>query len=257
MTTLARAIAALEPAGGGWRGTVPDNWLQGRTAYGGFSTALALHAAKTSDTDLPPLRSVQVAFVGPLAGTITVTARRLRRGRNAAFVQADVVGDAGLGLCATFVFMTPQASRIDHRAGVSPAFPLPGPDERRVRPPEGVAFMHNFEFVDRRDPPTGPAEWLRWGRLRERDGLDPDIALVAVADGLPPAALKLVGGLAPVSSMTWLMNLVAPPQTREGWWLMRATSDHASAGFSSQPMAIWNAAGAAVAEQMQGVAVFA
>lgn len=261
MTTLGEALGALERADAGWRVTVPGNWLQGRTAYGGFSTALALHAAKASDTDLPPLRSAQVAFVGPLAGTVTVTAQRLRRGRNAAFVQADVVGDAGLGLRATFVFMASQESRIDHRTGTAPAFPLPGPDDRRVRSPEAVAFAHNFEFVDRRDPPTGPptgpTEWLRWGRLRNRDGLDPEIELVAIADGLPPAALKLIGGPAPVSSMTWLLNLVAPPVTRDGWWLMRATSDHASAGFSSQPMAIWNADRESIAEQMQGVAIFA
>ena len=45
MTSLKQAIDALEPTEGGWRGTVPENWLQGRTAYGGFSAALALHAA--------------------------------------------------------------------------------------------------------------------------------------------------------------------------------------------------------------------
>ena len=77
-----------------------------------------------------------------------------------------------------------------------------------------------------------------------------------MADALPPAALRVVGRPAPVSSMTWLLNLVAPPLTHEGWWLLRATSDHARGGFSSQPMAIWNADGAAVAEQMQGVAIF-
>ena len=41
MTPLRDVIAGLEPIEGGWRGTVPDGWLQGRTAYGGFSAALA------------------------------------------------------------------------------------------------------------------------------------------------------------------------------------------------------------------------
>ena len=46
MISLRQAIDALQPTEDGWRGTVPENWLQGRTAYGGFSAALALHAAQ-------------------------------------------------------------------------------------------------------------------------------------------------------------------------------------------------------------------
>ena len=58
-----------------------------------------------SDADLPPLRSAQVSFVGPLAGPILVTAHRLRRGKNAAFIQADIESEAGLGRRCTFVIM--------------------------------------------------------------------------------------------------------------------------------------------------------
>ena len=257
MTTLGQALAALQPLdGGGWRGAVPDNWLQGRTAYGGFSATLALHAAKASESDLPPLRSAQVAFVGPLSGAITVTAQRLRRGRNAAFIQADVASEAGLGLRATFVFMAPLASLVDHRSGTTPDFPVPAPDATLVRSPSGVAFARNFAFVERREPAGPVDEWLRWGRLLERDGLDPEVELIAIADALPPSALRIVGRVAPVSSMTWLVNLLAPPVTRDGWWLLRATSDHVRGGFSSQAMAIWNADGQAVAQQTQGVAIF-
>ena len=99
--------------------------------------------------------------------------------------------------------------------------------------------------MDRRGDDVGPGEWLRWLRLTDREGLDPVTELIAVADCLPPAALKLVGGNAPVSSLTWIFNL------------LRANADYAHAGSSSQQMNIWNAAGEPVAEQMQSVAVFA
>ncbi|WP_380787597.1 thioesterase family protein [Sphingomonas sp. R86521] len=255
MTSLKQAIDALVPVDGGWRGHVPDSWLQGRTAYGGFSAALALHAAQVSDDDLPPLRSAQVAFVGPLSGDITIRATRLRRGRNAAFVQVDVEGAAGLGLRATFVFMGPTASQLDHRTDVAPDFAMPGPETTTFRGHPAVAFSQNFELVDHRDGPR--SEWLRWTRLAEREGLDPMVELICIADSLPPAALKLIGAVAPVSSMTWLLNVLGPqPVTRDGWWLLRATTDHASGGNSSQQMAIWNADGVAVGEQLQSVAVF-
>lgn len=112
MTPIADILAAATPVEGGFRATIPSGWLQGRTAYGGLSSALALHAAQGSDADLPPLRSAQISFIGPLSGEVTVTATRLRRGRNAAFVQADIVSEAGLGFRATFVFMADQQSRI-------------------------------------------------------------------------------------------------------------------------------------------------
>ena len=257
MTGLKAIIDSLEPIEDGWRGEIPEAWLQGRTAYGGMSAALALHAAQCSDQDLPPLRSAQVSFIGPLAGEVTIRATRLRRGRNAAFVQADVASEAGLGLRATFVFMGAVESKVEHRAGTAPAFARPGPDTPTFAGNAAVKFAQNFELLDDRGAGVGPAEWLRWVRLRERDGLDPMVELMCVADCLPPAALKLMGGYAPVSSMTWLLNLLgSAPRTQDGWWLLRANADYASAGSSSQQMAIWNAAGEPIAEQMQSVAIF-
>lgn len=256
MTSLKAIIDGIEPANGGWRGAIPATWQQGRTAYGGLSSALALTAAMRVEPDLPPLRSAQVAFIGPLSGAVTIRAERLRRGRNAAFVQADVVGEAGLGLRAMFVFMAPIASRLAFSQGTAPAFPPPGPDTKTYLGMSAIPFTQNFELVDQRDG-LAPAEWLRWIRLRERGGLDPTVECVAVADCLPPAALKLVGGPAPISSMTWLLNLLRPPETQDGWFLLRANADHAADGASSQHMQIWDADGRQVAEHMQSVAIFA
>mgnify|MGYP000397930698 CR=1 FL=1 len=256
MTGIGAIISGLEPVEGGFRGTIPDAWLQGRTAYGGISSALALHAAQQSDSDLPPLRSAQVAFIGPLSGAVTIRAQRLRRGRNAAFIQADVESEAGLGLRATFVFMGPVASTVDHQAGTTPEFAPPTPETTVYHGFKGVSFTQNFDLLDQRDG-LGPTEWLRWVRLKEREGLDPMVEIMAVADCLPPAALKLIGGPAPVSSMTWQLNLLTPvPTTRDGWWLLRASSDYAKDGSSSQAMAIWNTDGTPIGEQTQSVALF-
>ena len=118
MTALADILSAAIPIDGGFRMTIPADWLQGRTAYGGLSSAMALHAAKASDVDLPPLRSALVAFVGPLSGEVTVTAERLRRGRNAAFIEATIRSEKGIGYRATFVFMADVA--VPHDPTTSP-----------------------------------------------------------------------------------------------------------------------------------------
>lgn len=260
MTTLKDILDGLEPLseGIGWRGTIPDDWLQGRTAYGGLSAAIALHCAMRSDIDLPPLRSAQVSFIGPLAGPILVTTHRLRRGKNAAFIQADVESEAGLGLRCTFVFMRAIESEVDYQTTTLPDFPQPEPGDKTYMGNPQVAFTQNFEFVDRREgAELRPAEWLRWTRINERDGLDQMVELIAIGDCLPPAALRLIGRNVPMSSLTWILNVLGPtPRTDDGWWLLRANADYARAGSSSQVMGIWNAAGEMVAEQMQSVALF-
>jgi acyl-CoA thioesterase len=256
MTSITDILAAATPIEGGYRATITDNWLQGRTAYGGLSSALALHAAQKLGADLPPLRSAQVAFIGPLAGEVSVVATKLRRGRTAAFIQVDITSDAGLGFRATFVFMAPQTSRIDLNEAVATPHRPPTPDtELYVGPPQ--FFTGNFEFFEMKDSVEGAA-WLRWTRLRERDGLDPFVELMTIGDALPPAAFRLFGkDPVPLSSLTWILNLLTPaPATRDGWWLLTATTDHARNGSSSQSMTIWNADGERVADAMQSVAIF-
>lgn len=250
MTPLASILAARRKA-------IPADWMQGRTAYGGLSAALALQAALEAEPDLPPLRSAQVAFVGPLAGEVTVTATRLRRGRNAAFIQSDVASEAGLGLRATFVFMAPLPSAVAHDAATRATLAPPAPDAELYTGPDEF-FTGNFNFLDLKHAAPGPAEWLRWARLRDRAGLHPFVELMAIGDALPPAAFKLLADRnAPLSSLNWQINFqTADPTTQDGWWLLHASADTAHHGYSTQRMQIWNAAGEPVAEAMQGVAIF-
>ena len=257
MTAIADILAARGALKGGFTCEIPSDWMQGRTAYGGLSAALALQAALDAEPDLPPLRSAQVAFIGPLAGKIGVTATKLRRGRNAAYIQADVASDAGLGLRATFIFMAALPSSVSHDTAQRATDEPPAADAKLYVGPAGF-FTGNFEFLDIKHG-TGPAEWRRWARLREREGLDPFVELMAIGDGLPPAALKLFDQpMVPVSSLNWQINFVTPsPATESGWWLLAANTGIAQGGNSSQRMTLWNAAGEPIAEAMQAVAIFA
>jgi acyl-CoA thioesterase len=261
VTPIREILHRATPIDGGFRAEIPSDWLQGRTAYGGLSSALALHAAQTLEHDLPPLRSAQISFIGPLAGTIGVVATKLRRGRTAAFIQVDVTSEAGLGYRAMFVFMAEQPSRIALTGGLASTITPPAPDAKLYTGPDTM-FTGNFNFLDLKDQasggPLGEAEWLRWARLRDFAGIDPMVELLAIADALPPAAFKLLGkDPVPVSSLTWIVNLLTPaPVTTDGWWLLSAKSEHAAGGGSSQSMLVWNADGAPVAQAMQSVAIF-
>ena len=83
------------------------------------------------------------------------------------------------------------------------------------------------------------------------------VALVLLADALPPGVMPLLTARVPVSTMHWQVNLLTPaPQSEGGWWLLRSSGDYAEKGCSSQRMDIWNAAGEPVLAGMQSVALF-
>ena len=256
--SLPETLAAARPTATGLIATIPDNWMQGRTSYGGLSAALALEAARKSAPDLPPLRSAQVSFVGPLAGEIEVTTRLLRRGRNASWITAEVTSEAGVGLVATFVFMGPIESSL--HLNEMPLLPgiMPAEDAVPLPPNVGPGFIDNFDrrfALPREAQRDGEICW--WLRVKDRAGLDPMVEAMLIGDGLPPGVMFLLGGRVAVSSMTWIVNLLTPePTSSDGWYMLRAAGNYAENGCSSQDMAIWDSSGRPIAAGMQAIALF-
>jgi acyl-CoA thioesterase len=74
---------------------------------------------------------------------------------------------------------------------------------------------------------------------------------------LPPAILPALSERVPLSSMTWMANILnEAPTTKDGWWLVRTCADGASEGYSSQNMMVWNSEGVLVVTGRQIVATF-
>jgi hypothetical protein len=57
MATYTEVIDAFTTAPGAFRGRVAENWLQGRTLYGGLTAALCLEGALSAFPELPPCGS--------------------------------------------------------------------------------------------------------------------------------------------------------------------------------------------------------
>ena len=262
---LAGLLAAAEPLYDGFRLAIPETWHQGRTAYGGLTAALALHAARqVGGEGIPPLRSAQVSFVGPVYGEIEARARVLRRGRNAVWIAAELLraNERGgeVGTAATFVFMNPVENQLQlkYQRDIPGLIPV---DDAPVRePPPGPVRLLQHMDVRFALPRGGEArpETCWWLRANERDGLDLTMQLLLCADAPPPGVFAVLPRpVPPISSMTWLLNLLTPAlETRDGWWLMRVTGDTSDQGCSSDRTEIWNANGEAVALGMQSVAIF-
>lgn len=246
---------------GGLQVSVPPEWHQGRTAYGGFSSALALSVAQqVGGAGLPPLRSAQIAMIAPLYGEVEARAEVLREGKNAVWVEARITGEKGLGLVASFVFMRPVESVVHLDALPPPADLIALGDAHPFAFREhSPAFLRN-NFEVRFARPRGEAkepEMCWWVRACERQGLDPMVELLLCADATPPGVMSLMAPATPVSTMHWQVNMLSPaPTTQDGWWLLRARGDYAERGSSSQDEAIWSASGEPVLAGMQSIALF-
>jgi acyl-CoA thioesterase len=254
---LKSLLAQFEPGANNHVITIPPSWHQGRTAYGGLSSVLAYQAARLADADLPPLQSAQIAFVGPLAGEVEVSAAVLRRGKNTAFVKAEISGSNGVGLSCTFIFMNRRYSHLDYEGLTRPGFPpIPTPENARSGPPE--FFTGHMQYPDKRlEIGLATNRLASWHRFAEHEGLDHIAELLCIGDALPPSAMGLMTEKGMVSSMNWQLNmLTAAPATTDGWWYLESETHHAAHGASSQYMTAWNSDGEPMLTGMQSVAIF-
>lgn len=237
--------------------SIHPTWHQGRTAFGGLSTALAYQAAALSAEDLPPLQSAQIAFAGPVSGDVQIESKLLRRGRNAAFIRSDIITGDTVGLSCTFLFVKRRSSKIDYANMPKPDFPpIPQDDETRSGPPE--FFTYHLDYPEKRlSLGSGQPCLSNWHRLRERSNLNPFAELMCIGDALPPSVMGLFEEPAMVSSMNWHINMLTDdPRTENGWWFLDSETHHAQHGASSQNMTVWDSSGRAVMKAMQSVALF-
>jgi acyl-CoA thioesterase len=242
--------------------TIDDSWMQGRTAYGGISSAVALAAVLRRHAPEQPLRCAQISFVGPVGGACRTATRVIRQSKSSLFVDAGVSGDAGFGTAGLFTFTAPRASHLDHDRLTLPDAPPPEALEPMPPSPHRPGFTQHFDMR----PVDGPkmkirqdkAEMLTWVRFNERPSCHPAIALLALGDALPPAAFHLFHEFGPISSMNWTVNMLTsdPATDDDGWWLLSAVSRFARGGFSVQEMLIWNRSGQAVVSGSQGIAIY-
>jgi acyl-CoA thioesterase len=263
MTEFTDTMAGVTRAGDGWAVNVSDDWLQGRTVYGGLATALCLQAALNEFGALPPLRSAQVAFVGPATCTLQLRPLILRKGKSTVFIGVDLIGEAGLATRATFCFGAARSSTFAHVAIGTPDLKAPDdcPDFFAGAPPV-LRFLAHIEgrHVGGSKPFSGSddPQMTLWLRHREPGITDGAVALLALADAPPPAASVRATTPSPISTMTWSVDMLTDEiTTDDGWWLIRNVAEQIADGYSSQAMTLWNRQGRPIMASRQNVAVFA
>ena len=267
MTVFSELMAQLRRTDGSdaYGVEVSADWLQGRTAYGGLSAALCLQSALNAVPGLPSLRSAQLAFIGPANGVLTLRPEMLRQGKSASFVGVDCHGEAGLATRAIFCFGAPRPSTLNHLDLAAPDVKPAAECQPFFRGPAPLAFMQHFEplYAGGNRPFSAGAPtmslWIRHkdGATRQARGMPAMVALLALADAPPPAAIVLFEKFSTISTMTWQVDVLSDEiETDDGWWLVRTSAQSATNGYSGQSMTVWNADGRPVIAARQTIAVF-
>ena len=238
---------------------VPDDWMQGRSVFGGLQAALAL---QTMDSLAPgrSLRCLQTNFVGPLSGHVRGEAKLLRSGKNAIQVEAKLYANDTLATQCLAIFgsslesqvkVTPEQKTLEstssqnfpYTPGVSPSFK----QHFAMRLAEGhmpfagketLSTAYELDLLD-----EGPTSKLH---------------VAALADVVPPLGLSFLSAPTFGSTMSWMLEFVAEPApdlSLKGW---RLDSELVSAegGYTHQTNVLWSPEGQALALSRQCMLVF-
>lgn len=257
--------------------TMTDDWQQGHAAFGGIQGAIGALAMRQAVGDEPPLRALQMTFIGQVgSGPVRAEASVVRRGRNITHAQCRLLsaGKVAALLVGVYGAARPSQARL----------PMPMPDD--IKPVDAV---REAEFQPGRMPeflrhyaqrwaggsrmfsaqPPKPARM--WARLREAVAL-PDApvpavlatpvmreaSLVALADLPPSPVLSMLDRPAAGASLTWLLEFALDPRTFDParWVLLQTESRYADEGYSSQTARLWDIEGHAVGVSHQTTAIF-
>lgn len=260
MTSFPALLDQLHGEGESWKVDPSDDWRQGRTLFGGISAALCLAACQRAIAELPPLRSAQIAYLGPSAGAAELRPALLRQGKSVTFMGCDLIADGRLATRALFAFGGARTA-----TDTAPERPMPSVVPPEECPPLWTGPRPGFtQHFDQRlaggDHPMGggaKGDLTVWARHSDAIGADAQAALLAIGDALPPAAMSRVTEPTVISTMTWQIDLLAPEVFDPGRFvLLQSTEDAAVAGYSGQAMWLWTEDGALIGAARQNVAIF-
>ena len=239
---------------------VPEDWVQGRTLFGGLQAVVGL-AAMRSLAPEAPLRSMQVTFLAPVpGGPVRARARILRSGKNATDVEARIVdGDNTLALMVG-VFGLPRPSAVTLRPvqpNVTPENPMEAPWIPGVTP----NFTQHFKarWIVGGLPYSGVERPDNVIELSMREGGNAtESHVLAMADFIPPIALSYLKTRVAAASLTWMLELLPEDVSSlplDGWRI-DAQMTAAHSGYINQSLMLWGPSGVPVAMGRQTMVVF-
>jgi acyl-CoA thioesterase len=259
-TPFSALLSSMQARDGASMLDVPDDWLQGRTLFGGLQAVVGLAAMRSLVPEMP-LRSLQVTFLAPVpGGPVHARAQVLRSGKSTAHVESRIVeGDKTLALMVG-VFGASRPSGVSVRPR-QPAVTSANGIELPWIPGATPNFTQHFRarWVVGAPPRSGDTNADSVIELAMRDqGNATEYHVVAMADFIPPIALSHLKEMVPAASLSWMLELLPENVSSlplDGWRI-DAQMTAADGGYTHQSLMLWGPGGVPVALGRQTMMVF-
>lgn len=250
---------------------VPEDWLQGRTSFGGLVSVFGVQAMRDVASGGWPgdvsLRAMQTNFIAPVqAGHLKLSVAVLREGRNVRQVQATLLQDNITAALFVGVFGAERESVVPQRLPRRPAAAKAVDDIPVHAPPPGVRpqFTAHFDmrWAEGAPPYSGEEDWDASIHIRLRDedaaAIGPELMTVMMADVSPTPVLSQFSKPTPASSVSWALEMrpLARSEPLDGWWRADNRAICASGGYVNQQSMLWAPSGALAALAYQVVTVY-
>lgn len=196
--------------------TLDPSWGQGRTTFGGMSAALIMRRLNGQAEQLGELRSLNIAFCGPLFTDqpFEIESQTIRAGKSVAHLQGSVVQDDKTATLVNACFSRERESDIQVEAQ---AVSVPAIEAGQKLPfIKGLTpdFVEHIDFIyhSGQFPFTNSKLNHIHGMMRFSDNPScfTNEHLIALIDAWPPTVLQKLKTLAPCATVTWSLELVTP-----------------------------------------------
>lgn len=246
---------------------IPKGWLQGRTIFGGLSTAMMIHKATLAVNDPSKrLLSTSVTFVGPVQDKpVKITVEILRQGKSVTTIEARVWQDDAVMSILIASFGSERESVLSVQQQ-RPAPQYPSPDELLIVPhnKQMPQCYQNFDlaWAEGGYPCSGSAQpdFGGWFRFTDKFGQGEmtTAELVGLLDIWPAGAFTVLKVPAPGSSLSWHVTLLdSVNYQRLDWFKYKVFTDHAENGYATEYAHIWDSSDRLIAISRQTVTIFA
>lgn len=243
---------------------IPEEWQQGRGAFGGLVLANLLQAARACEPEAGrTLRSLTAELVGPvLPGPARIRVELLRRGSGVSTMAARLTQGAELLAHAVIVL---GRTRVAQRTWNRLKPPSPPPFDQ-VAPledaPVGAAqFAKFFEYRPTVRPFQSTSEAVPiaagWLRLRSASAVLTEAELLGLADAWWPCALAIEPIPRPMATLAFTFELLADPARLRPYAPVfhRAEAIAAQDGYTVELRELWSEDGELLALNQQTIAI--
>jgi acyl-CoA thioesterase len=244
--------------------TIPQNWSQGRTIFGGILTAMIVRAIKSEVEDMRLLRFICTSFVNPMKPdeNFVIEVNKLQEGQTITQIEGRAIQDGKIIAVVLTGFGVLRESSIEI-SNIEP--PEVQPPEHGIMipyiPDISPQFLQNLDLsLVIGDVPFAGSEksdiggWMRYKSCGDEFT---DAHLIALIDAWPVGVLSMLKAPAPMSTLNWNVQFVQPYEVAPNEWLLyKAVVQHTRAGYANSKAFVWNKSGRLIAISNQVVTIY-